>query len=621
MSNSSEVDVAPSRAGDAGLGGATAPGLLAAVDLLRADMLALEARAGEALQVLTGDRLASARNLVHYLALRRRDLRPLQVALAARGLSSLGRCEGHVLATVEAVGRALAALGDGAPPRPSREPPLDVEAAGALLEARTRALLGPDPPGRRTRIVATMGAESSPMDVQAVVSAGADLVRVNCAHDDPATWTRLADDARRAGAARGRPVRVLMDLGGPKLRTVEPPPGPRVVTWRVRRDALGAVVAPARVWLHPEGDSGPAPRGCDAALPVPGAWLDEVAAGDTIRLVDTRGRRRALEVVEAPGAGGRIATCDRRAFVVPGLALTVGRGAASRRARVGQVPATRGRVDVAPGEALLLVAGPVVGGPRRPARIGCTLPAAVRALRPGQRVVFDDGAVVAAVEAFDDEGAHLRVLEARPGVALVGDKGINLPDLALDPPGLTERDERDLQVAAGLADVIGLSFVSRPEDVTVAAGALAARGRDDAGLLLKIETRRAFAAAPRLLLAALRQPRAGVMIARGDLAVEIGFERLAEVQEELLWLCEAAHLPAVWATQVLEQMTKRGVASRAEITDAAAGERAEAVMLNKGRHQARAVACLSDVLGRMQGHQHKKSALLRPLGLALADLA
>jgi pyruvate kinase len=106
------------------------------------------------------------------------------------------------------------------------------------------------------------------------------------------------------------------------------------------------------------------------------------------------------------------------------------------------------------------------------------------------------------------------------------------------------------------------------------------------------------------------------MIARGDLAVECGFERLAEVQEEILWLCEAAHVPVIWATQVLETLAKEGRPSRAEITDAAMGLRAECVMLNKGPYVLSAVRALDDILRRMHAHQAKKRSMLRALRLA-----
>ena len=138
--------------------------------------------------------------------------------------------------------------------------------------------------------------------------------------------------------------------------------------------------------------------------------------------------------------------------------------------------------------------------------------------------------------------------------------------------------------------------------------------------MLKIENRQAFESLPALLLASLRGSASGVMIARGDLAVELGWERLAEVQEEILWMCEAAHLPVVWATQVLETLAKTGLPSRAEITDAAMAVRAECVMLNKGPHILEAVRVLRDILDRMRDHQMKKRPMLRRLQLAVDAL-
>jgi pyruvate kinase len=158
-----------------------------------------------------------------------------------------------------------------------------------------------------------------------------------------------------------------------------------------------------------------------------------------------------------------------------------------------------------------------------------------------------------------------------------------------------------------------MSFVREASDVEMLQAQLSQFGRPDLGILLKIETRKGFDNLPQLVLAAMRRAAAGVMIARGDLAVECGYERTAEIQEEILWVCEAAHMPVVWATQVLETLAKTGFPSRAEITDAAMGQRAECVMLNKGPHLCEAVATLDDILQRMQDHQVKKSAMLREL--------
>ena len=172
-------------------------------------------------------------------------------------------------------------------------------------------------------------------------------------------------------------------------------------------------------------------------------------------------------------------------------------------------------------------------------------------------------------------------------------KGINLPDTELPVAGLTRQDERRPGGGGGSPTWSTCRSCAAPSDVALVQERLAQLGADDLGIVLKIETVRGFEQLPEILLAAMRADRVGVMIARGDLAVEAGFERLAEVQEEILWLCEAAHVPVIWATQVLDQLARTGQPSRAEITDAAMSARAECVMLNKGPHIAAAITALT----------------------------
>ena len=178
---------------------------------------------------------------------------------------------------------------------------------------------------------------------------------------------------------------------------------------------------------------------------------------------------------------------------------------------------------------------------------------------------------------------------------------------------MTDKDIADLDTVAQVADMVGLSFVQKPADVVLLRTHLQRLGRDDMGLVLKIETLQGFENLPELMLAAMASGSAGIMIARGDLAVECGFERMAEVQEEILCCAEAAHMPVIWATQVLESLAKTGLPSRAEISDAALGVRAECVMLNKGPFITDAIRTLDDILKRMAGHQAKKRPLLRAL--------
>jgi pyruvate kinase len=238
-------------------------------------------------------------------------------------------------------------------------------------------------------------------------------------------------------------------------------------------------------------------------------------------------------------------------------------------------------------------------------------------VRSGESIWFDDGKIGGVIESVHRDRLRVRITSAAAeGTRLRADKGINLPDSRLHLAALTDKDAADLAFVAQHADLVGLSFVRTPADIQALQRHLHSLGATRMGIVLKIETSSAFEHLPSLLLAAMRTERVGVMIARGDLAVECGYERLAEVQEEVLWFCEAAHVPVIWATQVLESLAKTGVPSRAEITDAAMGERAECVMLNKGPHLLDAVRALQGILQRMEAHQRKKSARLRRLRLS-----
>lgn len=255
--------------------------------------------------------------------------------------------------------------------------------------------------------------------------------------------------------------------------------------------------------------------------------------------------------------------------------------------------------------------------PKKLPAVECTLAPALNAASVGHRIVLDDGKVATTVQEHEDWGVLVRVetVPEERGYKLKPEKGVNFPDSELQVPALTDEDRALLPFVARHADGVEFSFVQTPEDVADLQVALA-RERADwqaLGLVLKVETRRAIRNLPEMLVRAAGHQPTAVMIARGDLAVEIGFARLAEMQEEILWICEAAHVPVIWATQVMESFLKTGVPSRGEMTDAAMAARAECVMLNKGPYLFEGLALLDRLLGRMSGHMAKKTHLLRPL--------
>jgi pyruvate kinase len=255
--------------------------------------------------------------------------------------------------------------------------------------------------------------------------------------------------------------------------------------------------------------------------------------------------------------------------------------------------------------------------PRTGVAFSPTFPEALADLGIGSEVWINDGKIGARVVSRTARSAELEIFSARKkGERLRSGKGLNFPASEIDMPPLTAKDLRDLDIVAAQADIVGFSFVRRASDVERLQDELAARrgaALPAQPIVLKIETPLAVRNLPSLLVQSTARNPTAVMIARGDLAIELGFARLSEMQEEILWLCEAAHVPVIWATQVLDQFVRDGVFIRAEMTDAAMAQRADCVMLNKGPYLAEGVAFLRDILTRMDRDHAKKLPRLASL--------
>jgi pyruvate kinase len=240
-------------------------------------------------------------------------------------------------------------------------------------------------------------------------------------------------------------------------------------------------------------------------------------------------------------------------------------------------------------------------------------------IRPGEHVYFDDGKFEAKVLQAESKKVIIQIIRiSTKKPILKKDKGINLPDSDLKISPLTKSDMKNIPFICRFADMVGYSFVSTSDDVDLLQTEIRKHSRSGRrpAVILKVERLSAVQNLPGLLLAGMKEKSFGVMIARGDLAVEIGFERLSEIQEEILWICEAAHVPVIWATQVLETLNKTGFATRSEMTDAAMGVMAECVMLNKGNYLVKTIQALDNILKRQMGHVDKKRYIMRPLGVA-----
>ena len=568
----------------------------------------------------------SAVNLVHYVALRQSDISELGEDLATLGLSSLGRAERNVLGSVHAVWTALQKLAGNT----GHDPDLDgvnLQLRHPRADAHKRAILGDHPADRDTSIMVTLPTEAGEnlQLVSEMIAAGMDIARINCAHDDAATWQAMVENVRTASAAAEKECRVIMDLAGPKLRTGQLRPGPRVIHLRPRRDPLGRVIAPRRIRFMPDDVL---QRGTKAAvIPVPHECIECAEEGTEFRFKDTRGKKRRLIVVEKD-AKGLVLETWKGAYIATGTKLRLVRHDAGEKLvyRVGELPAIEQPILLRVGDTLILHRDNIPGAPAKEdaeghritaAHIACQQPEVFEFVTVGDPISLNDGKIAGIVRSVAEDQLEVEITKAKPiGSRLRGNRGINFPGSDIRLPGLTAFDRDNLEFVVEHADAVSLSFVREPADVRLLQEALLQFPDKQVGVVIKIETKRGFKNLPRLLLATMRSYPAAVMIARGDLAVECGWERLAELQEEIIWFCEAAQMPVMWATQVLEQEAKKGQASRAEISDAAMSQRADCVMLNKGPHILAAIRMLDNILRRMQKHHFKKTPRMRRLSFS-----
>ena len=224
------------------------------------------------------------------------------------------------------------------------------------------------------------------------------------------------------------------------------------------------------------------------------------------------------------------------------------------------------------------------------ARVNLPHPEIFAALEPGSTLLVNDGKIALRV---DRCGADFADCTVTVGGTISNRKGVNVPDVVLPLAALSDKDRRDLEFACELGvDWLALSFVQRPEDVTEARAL--ARGR--ALILSKIEKPAAVKAYDAILGVS-----DGIMVARGDLGVELPVQAVPPIQKRLVRGARAAAKPVIVATQMLESMIESPVPTRAEVSDVATAiyEGADAVMLSAesaaGQYPVEAVRTMDNV--------------------------
>ena len=549
--------------------------------------------------------LVSATNLIHYLALHCLDFEQLTDELSSIGLLNLEYANSHVLGSITS---AIKLLEKQAPNSYNTElngwdafvreyatsqenakvMEFSITSMRTMASVHKTALLGTVRNKKDVHIMVTVGKEAiiKQMLLPDLLKAGANIIRINCAHDDSNIWSEIIRLAKHSSQMLEKPCRILMDLAGPKLRTGLLNRGPNVMKISPKKDAKGDVIVPAQVWLSFSGCGPPPHISPDAVIFVESErFVNKLEVGNVIRFVDVRGRKRSLRVSKKYSvfAGyGYMVECTRTTYVESGTRLRIERKKGKDSVgHVVNVPAAEQFIRLRVGDLLTICREPsfstsTPGGNLFGAcKITCDSGRLFASVKPGEPIAFDDGRIWGVIQGTSNNEIVVSITHASPkGSKLGSGKSINIPESAMQFEGLTSKDLQDLEFVACNAGMVGISFIRDTRDIDIVMQELAKRKLQHLGVVLKIETRDAFGKLPLLLLQAMQYSNPlGVMIARGDLAVECGWDHMASIQEEILSICSAAHIPVIWATQVLESLVKSGIPTRAEITDVTTGMR------------------------------------------------
>lgn len=562
----------------------------------------------------------SAKNLVHYLGLRSFNINLLQDKLEDIGLPFSLESQDNVLFNLLNLKAIVCSLLDYRLIDEEEELKTNNEVK-RILDRNNKALFGECKNKRKTAILVTQPTEAATNEifVKSLLKQGMDCARINCAHDDAEVWQQIINQIKVIEPE----CKIMMDLGGPKLRTGKMKPGPKVIHIKPKKNKFGQVVEPARIWLAPYGINPPAGKEADAIIPVNKKWLRKTAEGTVIKFRDSRGKKCKIHI-DKKEKKGRWGSCSDSAFITTGTLLQVylEKISTTEIHTIKELLPLEEVILLFEGDLLRLDKNQIPGEPAlrdhdgsviEMAHISCTLPEIFDHVKEEEPIYFNDGKIGGLIKEVHKEHLVIEITNAKKkGGKLRADKGINIPNSVLGISGLTLKDREDLKFVAQHADVVNFSFVNSKEDVEDLLEELQ-KLKADLGIILKIETKDAYRHLPGILLKAMENYPVGVMIARGDLAIETGWKNFAIIQEEILQLCEAAHLPDIWATQVLENLAKKGIPTRAEITDVAMAQRADCVMLNKGPYILKAVKMLDRVLRKMQRIQKGKVTILPKL--------
>ncbi|MDP3587905.1 MAG: pyruvate kinase [Sulfuricurvum sp.] len=572
-------------------------------------------------------RSQSLLNLNQYMLLRKKDQTQLQEKLFSLSLSSLGRSFAHVAASVDSLYDQLSSsLGREqiSPELMAEFHHLSITEAITIASKNSKAIFGGKASSKLSHQITTVmvtlpsnAAENNGLLIHQLAEAGVSVFRINTAHDSIQVWQAMADViiSINENLQPSEKIKIFVDLAGPKIRTG------KISEVEIPLE-IGSNKQEKEIFIY-HGDTATKVECTDevtmekisAQIAVDGKFFKKLRLNKSIKIVDVNQKKAIISLshIDETYARGII---NKKVFIDKKTKLRCD----GHEGKVYNIQNQKDPIRLFIGDLLIITGNEIEGKSAQldenknliPALISCTVKGIIRTIQAGEKVFIDDGKIGLSVIENQGDAILCRVdISKAGGTLLKEEKGINFPDTNIQISALTEVDNANALAVLDFADSLSLSFCQSSADIHDLQMLLAKNNRTDVGIIAKIETRQAITNTPEIIKQLLTWEKSGVMIARGDLAIEVGFENMAYIQEALLDICDAAHLPVIWATQVLESKMKNNLPSRAEVTDAAMAGRAECVMLNKGAFAIDTIDVLKRILHDMHTVSKKNRQLLK----------
>jgi len=563
----------------------------------------------------------SIQNLKAYVYLRTKDITVLQEELTDIGLSSLGRAQSCIISSINHDLIIVSALlGLDTKELESQDNFLSFKQSQKIMEEKA-TVFGKLDFDLITKVMVTLPSEAkdSTTIIKELIATDTSVLRINTAHDDPIAWEKMAQTIREENKLQNKETRIYVDLAGPKNRT-----GSIVKTEQPFKiglkqlEKLEKVEITSKILENAITKCGSKDGKSIASLVVEDELYKEAFKNQgTIFIQDIiRGKKQSFKLIVEEGK--LFAVVDKKILIFPNTQLILKSKEKKLKSKLYNFIAQTEIIRLFRGDSIIITPNEIDGylncdyeGKIYSAIINCNNKEIFNYVKVDDSIFIDDGKIGCKIVKLLPIGLECNVFLAKErGTILKEEKGINFPDTDLVINAITPTDKKIFANIVEYADILGISFAQSDKDIKELQDMLKAINKESIAIVPKIETKLALKNLPKILEQLLQGDKYALMIARGDLAIEVGFDNLPYIQEEIFNICEAAHVPVIYATQILEGKMKNNLPSRAEVIDVANAQRADCVMLNKGPFVVDTIMSIKNILRKVHTLFHKNKQLL-----------